>query len=89
MPCGLKNAPATFQPIMDNALRRLIATKCFAYIGDIVIFGETIEQRNENLEAVLERMKTLGLRLEPRKCEYLEPELKYLGHSIMIRFKYV
>ena len=47
-----------------------------------VIFGETIQKYNESKEAVLERIKTLGLRLEPRKCEYLKPELEYLGHVI-------
>ena len=80
MPFGLKNAPATFQRMMANAFRGLIGTRCFAYIDDIVIFGETIQNHNENLEAVLERIKILGLRLESSKCEYLKPELEYLGH---------
>ena len=82
---GLKNAPATLQRIMENAFRRLIGTRCFAYIDDIVIFGESIQQHNENLEAVLERIKTLGLRLEPSKCECLKPELEYLGHVITVK----
>ena len=51
--------------MMDNAFRGLISTRCFSYIDRIVIFGETIKKYNENLEAVLERTKTLGLRLEP------------------------
>ena len=70
MPFGLKNVPAIFQRMMDNAFRGLIGTRRFAYIHEIVIFGEAIQKHNENLEAVLERIKTLGLRLEPRKCEY-------------------
>ena len=53
MPFGFKNDPATFQRMMDNAFRGLIGTRCFAYIDDIVIFGETIQKHNENLEAVL------------------------------------
>ena len=82
MPFGLKNAPATFQRMMDNAFRGLIGTKCFAYIDDIVIFGSSIQEHNENLVAVMERIYQLGLRLEPKKCEYLKPELEYLGHII-------
>ena len=82
MPFGLKNALATFQRMMDNAFSGLIDTRCFAYIDVIVIFGETIQKHNKNLEAVLKRKKTLGLRLEPRKCECLKPELEYLGHVI-------
>ena len=68
--------------MIDNAFGGLIGTTCFAYIDDIVIFGETIQKLNENLEAVFERIKTLGLRLEPRKCEYHKPELEYLGRVI-------
>ena len=79
---GFKNASATFQRMMNNAFRGLIGTKCFAYVDDIVIFGNTLQQYNEYLEAVLERIKQLGLRLEPKKCEYLKPELKYLGDII-------
>ena len=40
MPFGSKNAPATFQRMMDNALRGLIGNKCFANIDDIVIFNQ-------------------------------------------------
>ena len=60
----------------------LIGKKCFAYIGDIVIFGDTMQQHNKNMEDVLQRIKQLGLRLEPSKCEYLKHELEYLGHII-------
>ena len=83
MPFGLKNAPATFQRMMDNAFCGLIGNNCFAYIDDIVIFGETIQQHNQNMEDVLQRIKQLGLRLEPSRCDYLKPELEYLGHIII------
>ena len=53
MPFGLKNAPKTFQRTMNNAFRDLIGNKCFAYIVDIVIFGDTIQQHNQNMEDVL------------------------------------
>ena len=43
MPFGLKNVPATFQRMMDNAFRGLIGNKCSAYIDNIVIFGPTPE----------------------------------------------
>ena len=67
---------------MDNAFRGLIGNKCFAYIDHIVIFGKTLDQHNQNLEEVLQGMKELGLRLEPTNCQYLKPELEYLGHII-------
>ena len=82
MPFSLKNSPATFQRMMDSAFGRLIGTSCFADIDNIVIFGNTIDEHNKNLEKVLKRIQELGLRLEPNTCKYLKPELEYLGRLI-------
>ena len=82
IPFGLKNAPATFQRMMDNAFRGLIGKECFVSIDDIVIFGKTLEEHNMDLIKVLERIKKLGLKLEATECEYVRPELEYLGHLI-------
>ena len=82
MPFGLKNAPATFQRMMDRPFHGLIGSNCFVYIDDIVIFGETIEKHPKNLQLVLESIKQFGLRLKPTKCEYLKPEIEYLSHLI-------
>ena len=82
MPFGLKNAPATFQRMIDNAFRGLVGKECFVYIDDIVIFGKTLEEHNKNLVKVLQTIKELNLKLEPSKCEFLRPELESLGHLI-------
>ncbi|XP_033212210.1 uncharacterized protein LOC117169812 [Belonocnema kinseyi] len=82
MPFGLKNSPATFQRMMDNALRGLVGKKCFVYLDDIVVFGSTLEEHNENLVSLFDRLRETGLKLQPDKCEYLRPEFKYLGHLL-------
>lgn len=55
MPFGLKNAPATFQRMIDTALRGLIGKNCFVYLNDIIIFGNTIEEHNQNLAKLFQR----------------------------------
>jgi hypothetical protein len=30
----------------------------------------------------LQRLKELGLKVQPDKCEFLKPELEYLGHIV-------
>ena len=82
IPFELNNAPATFQRMMDTALRGLIGKICFVYLDDIVIFGSCIEEHHQNLVILLGRLRQTGLRLQPDKCEYLRPELEYLGHFI-------
>ena len=83
MPFGLKNALATFQRMMDNALRGLNRKICIVYLDDIVVFGSTVEEHNQNLVTLFERLRQTGLKLQPDKREYLKPELEYLGHVII------
>lgn len=82
LPFGLKNSPPTFQRMMDTALRGLIGKICFAYLDDIVVFGSTLEEHNRNIVTILERLRVTGLKLQPDKCEFLRPELEFLGHVI-------
>jgi len=44
MPFGLKNAPATFQRLMNNVLMDLQVNVCFVYLDDIVIYAESLEE---------------------------------------------
>ena len=68
--------------MMDNALRGLIGKNCFVYLDDIVVYGSTIKEHNNNLKTLFERLRTTGLKLQPDKCEFIRPELEYLGHII-------
>ncbi|GFW28333.1 transposon Tf2-11 polyprotein [Trichonephila clavipes] len=53
MPFGLKNAPATFQRLMDIFRRGL---PVLAYLNDIIIMSPTFEQHLADLEAVFKRL---------------------------------
>jgi len=43
MPFGLKNAPATFQRLMNSVLTGMQRLKCLVYLDDIVIYGASLE----------------------------------------------
>ena len=49
MPMGLKNALATFQRTMNYVLRGLVVVICFVYLDDIIIYGRTLGEHNQNL----------------------------------------
>ena len=82
MPFGLANAPATFQRLMENVLAGLAREGCLVYLDDILVIGKTLEEHNENLRMVLDRLKEAGLRLKPPKCHFAQLEVEYLGHVV-------
>ncbi|KRY16906.1 Retrovirus-related Pol polyprotein from transposon, partial [Trichinella britovi] len=71
MPFGLCNAPATFQRLMENALRGLTFKGCLVYLDDIIVYGRTEEEHLERLEGVLSRLQSVGLKIKPEKCQLM------------------
>ncbi|HBS53814.1 MAG TPA: hypothetical protein DD806_07425 [Flavobacterium sp.] len=82
LPFGLKISPNSFQRMMSIAMAGLTPEAAFLYIDDLVVFGCSIEQHNKNLIRVLERLRKYNLKLNPKKCLFLQHSVTYLGHVI-------
>lgn len=82
MPFGLCNAPATFERLMENVLRGLHWKTCLVYLDDIIVYSNTFEEHIQNLEEVFQKLQMAKLKLNPKKCVFLQREVKYLGHVI-------
>lgn len=82
MPFGLSGAPCTFQRVMHTVLREEVWEKCVIYLDDVLIFGRSIDEHNVRLKAVLAKFRQANLKLSPSKCQFLQQEVKYLGHVI-------
>ena len=82
MPFGLTNAPATFQRCMDTVLADLKYKCCLVYLDDIIIFGRSLEEHNDNLAAVLERIEQAHLTIKPSKCVFGVNRIRFLGHIV-------
>ncbi|GFU93984.1 hypothetical protein TNCV_4503871 [Trichonephila clavipes] len=67
MPFGLKNAPATFQRLM-NIFRRGLPV--LAYLDDIIIMFPTFEQHLADMEAVFKRLMDFKLRANREKYQF-------------------
>lgn len=81
-PMGLKTSPNAFSRLMTIVMSGLNYKKAFIYLDDCIIIGNSIENHNKNLIAVLERFRKVNLKLNPTKCEFLQKEIMYLGHKI-------
>lgn len=82
MPFGLINSAPAFQRIMTFVLSGLIGKICFVYIDDIVVYGDTLDSHNRNLDVVLDRLSQNKLKVKVSKCHFLKQEINYLGYVI-------
>jgi hypothetical protein len=82
MPFGLKNAPATFQRVMDNVLKELQEKICCVYMDDIIVFSTSLQEHISNLKLIFKRLREYRLKVQLDKSEFLGKEVKFLGHIV-------
>ena len=82
MPFGLKNAPSTFQRVMDNVLREHIGVICLVYMDDIIVFSTSLTEHMENLTKIFKTLEKHNLKLQLDKSEFLQKEVAFLGHIV-------
>ena len=82
MAMGLANAPATYQRLMENVLGDLHLSICMVFLDDIIVFGNSFEEHLDRLEQVLVRLGDNGLKLNPKKCNFCQERVKYVGHIV-------
>ena len=79
MPFGLTNAPASFQHFVNDTLREFLDWFVTAYLDDILIYSDTLEEHRLHVKLVLESLQRAGLYIKPEKCEFHTQRTKYLG----------
>ena len=86
MPFGLKNAPSVFQRLMQQVLSGVNPDDgprfVTAYIDDHLIFSSSLRGHLKHLYQVIRRLREVGLKVNPAKCQFIRKEVQYLGHVI-------
>lgn len=82
MPFGLSNGPATFQRYINGVLQDYLDVFCSAYIDDILIYSDTLEEHRDHVNKVLDRLRAAGLQADLKKSEFHVQETKYLGFVV-------
>ncbi|KAI3355026.1 hypothetical protein L3Q82_017850 [Scortum barcoo] len=80
MPFGITSAPEVFHRTMEHILEGIEGVR--VYIDDIVLWGSTLEQHNERLIKVLQRIQHYGLKLNRAKCQFGVKEIAFLGDKL-------
>ena len=77
---GISSAPAIFQRLMETLLAGIPHTAVF--LDDVCVTGASEEEHVRNVEEVLKRLESAGLRVNPTKCQWMLDEVTYLGHKV-------
>ena len=82
MPFGLCNAPASFQAFIERTLKGLIDTELIAYVDDILVFGNSVEQVKERTHRCLDRLAQADLFVKLKKCLFEATRVPFLGFIV-------
>lgn len=80
IPMGLKCSGEVFQREMVTHFGSMEGVEIV--IDDILVHGKTLEEHTDRLKKVLEKARTIGLKLNSAKCELVKPEVDYVGHRL-------
>jgi len=82
LPFGLHGAPSTFCRLMSQVLSDLLWNICLCYLDDIIVYARSQEELLERLHIVLNRLREVGLKVKPSKCEFFKTQIQFLGHMV-------
>lgn len=82
MPQGVTGAPATFQRLMERVVGDMNLLQVLVYLDDLIVFGRTLEEHEERLMKVLDRLEEAGLKVSIDKCHFCQNRVKYVGHLV-------
>ncbi|GJX19691.1 reverse transcriptase domain-containing protein [Tanacetum coccineum] len=82
MPFGLKNAGATYQRLVDSTFQNQIGRNLEAYVDDMVIKSKEETSLLADIAETFESLKTINMKLNPKKCSFGVEEGKFLGYMV-------
>ena len=80
MPFGMKNAPATFQRLVNRVIDGIDG--CQAYIDDLVVYADTWDEHMKQLHKLFERLTEANLTINLIKSDFCHATVTYLGHVV-------
>ena len=78
MPFGLCNSPASFPPLMNKVFADNIGKFIAAYLNDILVFIENMNEHCKHLRWALEQLRKTKLYGRLHKCEFLKDQVDCL-----------
>jgi hypothetical protein len=82
MSFGLTNALAYFMYLMNKVFLEYLDKFMVVFIDDILIFSKNVEEHDEHLRMILQKLRENQLYAKLNKCEFWLKEVSFLGNII-------
>ncbi|XP_024024277.1 uncharacterized protein LOC112092413 [Morus notabilis] len=82
MPCGLSNAPSTFQAAMNQIFKPYLRKFVIVFFDDILVYSTSLEEHVQHLETVLQCLLSHSFFTKGSKCQFFQSSIEYLGHLV-------
>jgi len=82
MPFELKNAPATFQRLINDMLREYLNDFAITYLDDILIYSDDLEMHRSHVHKVLRKLNKRTLYVKKSKSKFKAKEIEFLDYII-------
>jgi len=82
MPFNLCNALSTFQNYINNALSKYPDIFCTAYLDNVLIYSDSVEEHCIYVRRVLDALHATSLQPDISKCKFEVTSVKYLSFVV-------
>jgi len=79
---GLKNAPATFQRLINDTLREYLDDFAITYLDDILIYSDDLKMHRSHVHKILEKLNKRALYVKKSKNRFEMKKIKFLDYVI-------
>jgi len=79
---GLKNAPVTFQRLINDTLREYLDDFTITYLNDILIYSDDLEMHCSHMHKILEKLNKRALYVKKSKNRFKTKKIKFLDYVI-------
>jgi hypothetical protein len=84
MSFGLTNAPAYFMNLMNKIFMDELDKFVVVFIDDILVYSKSIQEHEQHLRVVLEKLRVHRLYAKFSKCEFWLERVAFLGHILTV-----
>jgi len=78
----LKNAPVTFQRLINDTLRKYLDDFAITYLDDILIYSDDLEMHCTHVHKILKKLSEKVLYVKKSKSKFEAKEIKFLKYII-------